>query len=306
METPERGLAVVTPSYADDIELFRDLHRSVLTYTPADVIHHVIVPRQDRALFAPLAGPRCRIWAEQDLLPRQFVSVPRLQQVLRRIPRLPPGARVVAVNRRRPFPLVRGWILQQALKLEMATRVDADLMLLVDSDVLLVAPLDTDRLRPGGRVRFYRQENAVFDGAMTHHMRWHDSARRLLGLPPGAPPLPDYVSSFTVWEPQVVKGLLHRVEEVAGRAWQDVLTSQIQLSEWTLYGVYVDEVLGPDAAVCRTDRTLCHSYWDTVPLSLEMGRKFLDRRHKDDVAVLIQSKSRTPIEIRRQLLPIGP
>ena len=48
------SLAVVTPSYAPDLELCRDLNRSVLEWTPADVHHHIIVPRRDeRAVRLP-------------------------------------------------------------------------------------------------------------------------------------------------------------------------------------------------------------------------------------------------------------
>ncbi len=37
-------LAVVTPTYRPDADLFAHLHRSVLEHTPADTVHHVVVP----------------------------------------------------------------------------------------------------------------------------------------------------------------------------------------------------------------------------------------------------------------------
>src|SRR5689334_15826556 len=33
-------LAVITPTYREDAEIFADLHRSVLEFTPDDTIHH--------------------------------------------------------------------------------------------------------------------------------------------------------------------------------------------------------------------------------------------------------------------------
>jgi hypothetical protein len=50
------SLAVVTPSYALDLDLGRDLNRSVLEWTPADVHHHIIVLRRDEGC-SPLCGP---------------------------------------------------------------------------------------------------------------------------------------------------------------------------------------------------------------------------------------------------------
>jgi hypothetical protein len=66
-----------------------------------------------------------------------------------------------------------------------------------------------------------------------------------------------------------------------------------------LYGVFVDEVLGPSANTFVTTSSLCHSYWDTSPLDEASAAMFLRSLSADDVAILIQSKSGTPLEIRR-------
>ena len=94
-------LAVVTPSFGPDAHLFASLHRSVLRHTDPDVTHHVIVPPRDIRRFGEFEGPRCRIISESDLLPPWFWRLPR------------PGW---WANLRRPWPPVRGWVLQQALK----------------------------------------------------------------------------------------------------------------------------------------------------------------------------------------------
>ena len=84
-------LAVITPSFRGDLELFADLHRSVLEFTPTDTVHHVFVPPGDRKLFAGYAGPRCRVWTSGELLPRRYVRT---------------GRSDFYVNARRPFPPV--------------------------------------------------------------------------------------------------------------------------------------------------------------------------------------------------------
>src|SRR5215469_13511811 len=95
-------MAVITPSFAPDFELCVALNRSVLQNSLDTVHHHIIVPRSDLKLFARLAGPRTHIRCEADFLPRGFVRVPLSK---------------FTVNLGRPFPPVRGWILQQVIKL---------------------------------------------------------------------------------------------------------------------------------------------------------------------------------------------
>lgn len=88
-------LAVVTKSYAPDFALCTELNRSVLEYSASTVQHCIIVPRTDLALFARLAGPRTHVRCDQEFLPRSFVPMP---------------FKNFAINLRRPFPPVRGWI----------------------------------------------------------------------------------------------------------------------------------------------------------------------------------------------------
>ena len=219
------------------------------------------------------AGPRCRVWTESELLPRRFVRLPRSRYV---------------VNARRPFPPVRGWILQQVLKLALVERLEADQVLLVDSDVVLVRPVDASAFAdPARRPLLFRRDEAV-QPQMTRHVRWHAGARRLLG--PASHTgrrarLPRYVSSFMLWERAVVVSLVAALQERVGRPWQDVLCGELDLSEWTLYGVYADDVLGYGAAGRTTAAMRCHCYWDPEPLSLQQARAFVARLPEDDLAV---------------------
>jgi hypothetical protein len=111
-------------------------------------------------------------------------------------------------------------------------------------------------------------------------------------------PAPDYVSSFSVWNPGVVHALLNRIERVTGRHWMDAVTMQTSFSEWTLYGVFVDEFVR-DMADAATESSLCHSYWDPIPLTPERAIEFVTGISPNDVAILIQSKSQTPLAVRR-------
>jgi hypothetical protein len=276
-------LAVITPSFAPDFELCADLHRSVLDYSPDAVHHHIIVPRRDLELFGRLAGSRTHIRCEAEFLPRSFVPVPFTK---------------FTVNLRRPFPPVRGWILQQVLKLAATAASEDDVVLLVDSDIEFVRPFTPETFIRHGVVRFYRKPN-VIDERLPRHMIWQRAARILLGLPAAEPPYADYISSLLAWNPVIVRQMVSRVAATSGVPWQTAIARQVHFSEWTLYGVFVEEVIGaPGASFCSND-PLCHGYWDEIPLNLEESTRFLSGVRPTDVAAMISAKSRTPLSVRR-------
>ncbi|WP_113702597.1 DUF6492 family protein [Nonomuraea lactucae] len=275
-------LAVVTPSFGPDAELFAQLHASVLEHTTEDTVHHVIVPAGDRERFAGFAGPRCRVWTEPELLPRRYVRVPRSG---------------LWVNALRPWPPIRGWVIQQALKLAATARAEARAVLVADSDIVLVRPVDVAAFRADGQLRLHRVERGVHAG-MPRHVRWHQVARDLLGLPPAPPPpLHDYVSSLTFWDPVVVRAMQGRIAESAGRPWLDAFNARLHISEFILYGVFVDELYaagGPPAG----DDTICHNYWDRTPLDRDGALAFADRLGPEAIGMMISAKSGTPPSVR--------
>lgn len=295
-------IAVITPTYAADFELCCDLHNSILHFTDDSVIHYLLVAPTDLQLFSGLQGPRCVVLAANELLPNRIVYVPAwVNHLLRFAWRKRPHAKLVALNLGRPIPPVRGWIMQQILKLAAATCIDADILLLVDSDVRLVRPVDVDTFVQQGKVRLYRTEGSINE-ELPRHVAWHKVANNLLGLRTPEPPLPDYVSAFNVWDRRVVLALIDQIERISRRHWVDVIAGQFDFSEHILYGVFVDGVLGPSANCFATSSSLCHSYWDTMPLDAHSAETFVESISADDVAILIQSKSGTPLNIRRSAL----
>ncbi len=279
-------LAVITPTYREDAEIFADLHRSVLEFTPDDTVHNVVVPPRDRKLFARYQGARCRVWTSAELLPRRYLHL-RL------------GRLESFINARRPWPPVRGWVSQQAIKIAATARLDADVVLLADSDVVLVRPVHADRFLADGQRSLYRDEKAVHE-EMDRHLVWHQVARDLFGLPAAPPPpLADYVSPFNFWDPAVVRAMQQRISETTGKDWLDAFCAQLHISEFILYGVFVDEVLGTSAPRPPSDISVCHNYWERTPLDRDAALAFADRLEPNAVAMMISAKSGTPADVRR-------
>lgn len=286
------SLVVVTPSHAPDLPSFRRLHASVLRWSDPGTRHIVAVPELDVPLFRELGADRLEVVGYRGLLPREFIETTRLAR-LRGLPR---GYRVGAVNTRRPWPPIRGWMLQQVVKLALVSRLEDDVALLIDSDVLVIAPLDERVFRRDDAVRLYRLPHGV-DESMVRHARWLAESARLLGM--GAPESdsPDYIAPFNSWSPPVVRAALDRVSEVTGMPWSRAVGGSLDFSEFMLIGAFA--TTDDDGATFASDRSLCHSHWDPRPLDLAAARAFAETLAPDDLAIHIQSNSETPEDVLR-------
>jgi hypothetical protein len=223
------------------------------------------------------------------VLPRSFRWLPMMRSA-------------AMMNLRRPFPPVRGWIVQQLVKLAATAAAEADVVLLVDSDVEFVRPFSTRDFVRDGVVRFYRKPDEV-DERLPRHMLWHHAARELLGLAPPPPTLlPDYVTALVPWDPTVVRRLLARVEEVTARRWTDALAAQLHFSEYTLYGVFLDSLENDPASSYVGETSLCLEWYGTNPLDESGVKDFVDTIRPGDVACMIGSKSNTPYGVRQAAL----
>ena len=279
-------LAIVTPSYAADFVRFRRLHESVVQHAPLDVMHYVIVPPPDVGRFSSIQSPRLRVLREPEVLPGQFVTTTRLG----RIPHLPRGYRVAAVNLRRPWPPIRGWVLQQIVKLAFVSTLDADVALLIDSDVMLVRGFSEETFRREGSVRHYRMPYAVHSG-MTRHLNWRNTAARLLGVSQPSDDHADYIAGVVSWSPAIVRDLLARIEAVSSRPWATVIGSQLDFSEYFLYGEYLAAMGTPAQKAFTSAHSLCHSSWGT--LTSAAADEFVESMPATDIAIHVQSNSDT-------------
>jgi hypothetical protein len=242
------------------------------------------VPPRDRSLFARYEGPRCRVRASSEFLPARYLSIP--------------GANA-HVNLRRPWPPVRGWVMQQAVKLAAVSRLDAEVVLLADSDVVLVRPVRMDRFMIDDQLSLFRDEKGV-TADMDRHVRWHQVAREILGLPLAPPPpLPDYINPLNFWRPAVVRALQQQISATTGRDWLDAFNSRLHISEFILYGVFVDEILSSSGPRPSGETMISHNSWEREPLDRDAAITLAESLPRDAVALMISAKSRTPTDVRQ-------
>lgn len=292
MTSPRIGL--LTCSFAGDFALCRTLTESVARHARIRVLHRLCVPRRDLALFRTLEGPGTEVIALEETLPASFLNLPRPPAFIRR--RVPLLRRDIYLT---PVGLVRGWIMQQVIKLAAAAAMPTEMVLHCDSDVALVRPFEEEELLPGGRPRLL---SVPGEGRLDTHLPWHTAAAELLGLPPTEYLGADHIGSLIPWHRDTVRALLARVEEVAHGPWQRAIARRWQFSEYILYGAYAQHSSLAAVPHAPTPLSLCHSSWGHDVHSPEGIARFVASLAPHHIGADIQSTEGLPTPAREAIL----
>jgi hypothetical protein len=270
-------IAIVTPSFARDYELCRALNESVMRFVPPPVKHYVFVDRCDLALFRKLEGARTIIAAIEDILPSGLFKVPFSKKWW------------LSLSAKYP---AKGWLVQQLAKLSAAHVLEERVVINLDSDVRFIRQVDLGLFARDGKTRLYRKPYGIVAGMK--HVKWHRNVCRLLGIEPDKLPMDDYVGNVISWDRRVALDACARVEEVTGVPWHVAFTRGRLVSEYLLYGLYVDKVVGPQSAgIWIDERSRCHTYWGPEPLLDADVERFVAALKPDDVAFSIAGYTAT-------------
>jgi hypothetical protein len=195
---------------------------------------------------------------------------------------------------------LRGWHAQQLRRLAMARHVEADALLSIDSDVVLVRPFDPPAC------------GAMAGCACSAPTMAPVTPRRAIW--PGSPmpatfsacrAIPSLrMTTFPTWSPGawIPRARCSIIIEArSGKSWIRAVISSRDISECMIYGRFADEVLG--GAGHRPDpRSLSHVLWfrETFPQTSEGLADFMRELQPDQVAIGVQSFVGHPLsEIRR-------
>jgi hypothetical protein len=270
-------LAFVTKSYAPDLERCELLCRSIELLAPS-IGHWIIVDARDRDAFRHVESSTTRIMTTEELLPQR----------VRKLEVHGIGKNIWVGARTAPM---RGWLVQQLAKLAINLVAREDVLVHADSDVVLVRPFaDGALLHDTGSLPLFRV-GAAIDERLPGHVRWHRTAERLLGLRPRPLPLPDYIGGLVPWRREVAVSLLEELEARSGRDWMRTLARARDVSEYILYGRYVDDALGLSPRQLSSSRSLCRCYWGTKPLTNREFEDFIDDMSPEEVGVMVSAKA---------------
>jgi len=288
--------AVMTASWSADLKRCSLMCESVDRFLSGDWHHYLLVEPRDVPAFKSLEGPRRTVISEADLFPRWLRAFPDPSNL---------GRRHVWLS---PFSLpLRGWHAQQIRRLALAQHVDADMLLSIDSDVVMVRPYDPSGMWVDGKMRMFRIDGGI-NQDMAEHRQWLAHAGKLLGLPASVTPAHDYINTFIGWRVDAARAMLDHIEKISGRHWIRALISSRAISECTIYGRFADEVLEGEGHVC-SDQALCHMLWlsESYPDTPEGLQTFMAELQPHQVAIGVQSFVGHDLsEIRRLAFSVTP
>jgi hypothetical protein len=266
--------AIVSPSYRADFERCQLLVESVQTLSQTPLCHYIIVDQRDYSLFKPLASTTTKILIAESVLAPWIYRIPWVRRAWFSL----------------KSPPIRNWMIQQMIKLSFAKTAPEPITIFVDSDVVFIRPFSLATVVQAGRVRLFREPdyyNPIFEP-------FYRSTARLLrieGCSSGMP-RPNYIGNLISWRQSNVMALCDRLEQVSGRPWLETLAWARTMSEYMLYGVFVDQVMGESAGHFHDQNPLCHAYWLPQPMDDAQMSQFFAATPADTVAVMISAKAR--------------
>ncbi|MBX3566417.1 MAG: hypothetical protein KF914_00060 [Rhizobiaceae bacterium] len=284
--------AVVTASYAPDLERCRLLCETMDRHVAGMAHHYVLVEGRDVPLFRQLETATRTIVDERDILP-SWLHV--FDDPLSRFRR-----RIWLSLRTQPL---RGWHVQQLRRIAIAAQVREDVLVYCDSDVAFLKPTDLSRFSRNGRTRLFRRDDALLRDGHDEHRIWSANAGRVLGLA-ATPSTHDYITTLIAWNRATVVAMCRQIETVTGRDWVAAIGRDRRFSECMLYGRYVDDVLG-GAGHFHGAEELCRVHWQGKPLSDDEFGVFVGAMGADQVAIGMQSFIGTDLARIRKLVLAG-
>lgn len=227
-----KHIAFVTQSYKADFDECRLLCESIDRFAP-DIDHFIFVNDEDEAMFARLCYGRHRVARKGTLLPRGFVRVPWKI-----------AGHHFHIS---PFTLpVREWIVQQICKLAVFEHIgpDYDAVFHIDSEIAFMRPFDIRRwVNSDGRYMMYGVDNT----GEPSHDEYCDAAEKLLPIEKGAAETRryNYMCQPTCFERENLTAMLTDISRRAPFGnWKLALANTYRFSEYYLYDIYTDRVLG--------------------------------------------------------------
>lgn len=269
--------AIVTPSYRGDLERCRILCRSIDAFVVGEWHHYIIVEAADFAIFKNLGTPRRTILVMESILPPwlHHIASPSLFK-----------NRSLWFGFRTGFMI--GWQVQQLVKMQMAFTVSDAGLLYCDSDVFFIRPFNVASLQSNGKFRFYRTSHS-FNQDDAPNQSYVVSAARQLGLGSNPFPCPSYVDNIVAWHRTTTIALCRHLEDSSGRGWMATLGRHYIISEYSLYGLFVDRLLADRSHLLETSKNLCKTVWRGNALTGTELDKYCDELDSDQVAVGFQS-----------------
>lgn len=281
--------AFITPSYAPDFQRCQLLCWSIKKFVAVPVKHYIIVDQKDYKLFQQLADANTIILTKEAILPQWIKRIPVYDKK---------NLWLNLKGYKNNTWLIRGWLIQQLIKLAAAQYVAEEVLVFIDSDVAFINDFDIFSLVQQDRVRLFRVDHQTnYDDELGQ--RWKNTAKQLLGLPLENQYYDFYISQIVTWRRSNLLKLYRLIEKNFQQNWMEVLCTVKDLSEYVVYGIFASYVLGESAGHYDNHlQKICECYWETEPMTPDELTAFFQKANAEDhKAVMISAKSSMDLSI---------
>jgi len=225
-----------TPSYRNDIERVEILRQSINHFVKESLIHYVVVPKQDFFLFKKRFSNEetVIILKQNDFVNSQFYAT-KLHSLVNYF--LPSQSWRLSNIAGRP-----GWIIQQIVKLSIPDIVQEDAAIILDSDMFFIKHLSIFDIVTHSKNRVLVRINPLTESGM--HRKHITKAREILNISQDDTNF-HYMSWPVVWYKDYIVQLQEYLLQIHNKPWQNSLFEAGIISEYSIYGIYLEEVLKP-------------------------------------------------------------
>jgi hypothetical protein len=265
--------ALITPSFAGDFERCKLLVESVERCIGTDHPYYIIVPTPDLPVFETLktrSKLNISLIPEESLMPWYVFRTPFSKKWRVNLFGMP----------------TRGWITQQFCKLMIATKIKEEVLVILDSDVCFIRPLDLNQFAKDEDVRLLCVPNRGKNNPKQR--RWHRLSAKLLGIPPTDYFGSGYIGNVVTWRRSIVLRLIDHLRK-NHIFWRLAILNQPTFSEYILYGIYAEQLLGMKGHYKEADKGVTE-YWAPRPMTDDGIHAFFDEIN-EEFAIMISAKA---------------
>jgi hypothetical protein len=265
-----------------DIERLLLLRKSIKRFYQGLAAHVVAVPKQDVVLFKSyFDGDDIVILTQNDFVERCFYA----SRWYTFVSRVAPGqAWRFSSHVGRP-----GWVIQQIVKLSIPEMIPIGPVVVLDSDIVFLRKFDDSDLGVSGNKRVLTR---IEPESETAKQRMHiEKSRQILGLPPGSTDH-HYMSWPAILYPDWVSAMRRHLEKINRKPWQKVLYEAGSISEYSLYGIFLEEVLKPENLLINKE-PFNFIIWDRASFEDLIYKRFsLEEKY---LCITVQSNLGVPV-----------
>ena len=225
-----------TPSYIGDLDRAIWMRRSLRKFFQGEVRHLISVPKKDMHQFqlALDDDESVEIVSQEEVVSKAFYP-----DLFYRLIEKVAKNQLWRLEKHAGRP---GWIVQQIVKLSCSHWIKSGAVVMIDSDLIFMRPFNLHDL--GLAEKVFPLVKITPKDEQSRHRNHIDNSRTILGLSAG-PSEHHYMGYPTLWNVAWLKELQHYLSKHSGKSWQSALLDARHISEYTIYGIFVEEILKP-------------------------------------------------------------